>query len=85
MYTKALCSENLQAAFKKTGIYPADRNAISKQSMLPSEVFSASNRKPDSDDTESTVDGGIFVRNEIGDIFEKAEQKLKAVRCEKNQ
>jgi len=81
--TKALCSENLQVAFKKTGIYPADKNAIPKQSMLPSEVFSASDREPDSDDTESTVESGKLVRNEINDIFEKAELKLKAVKCEK--
>jgi hypothetical protein len=81
VYSKALCSENLQAAFKKTGIYPADRNAIPKQAMLPAEVFSYS--EPDSDDTESTVEGGIFVGNEISDIFEKAEQKLKAVKNEK--
>jgi hypothetical protein len=41
VYSKALSAENLLSAFRRTGIFPTDRNAIPKASILPSEVFVA--------------------------------------------
>ena len=37
-YTLALSAVNLQSAFRKTGIYPVDRNVIISFSVLPAEV-----------------------------------------------
>ena len=39
VYSKALCSENLQSAFKKTGVYPFDRAVINKDNLKPSELL----------------------------------------------
>ena len=41
-YTLALSAVNLQSAFRKTGIYPVDRNVIISFSVLPAEVFQSS-------------------------------------------
>ena len=41
-YTLALSAVNLQFAFRKTGIYPVDRNVIISFSMLSVEVFQSS-------------------------------------------
>ena len=38
-YQIALSADNLQAAFRKTGIYPFDKSAINKDLLCPSEVF----------------------------------------------
>ncbi|KAK3084919.1 hypothetical protein FSP39_021481 [Pinctada imbricata] len=38
-YSKALSSENLQMAFKRTGIFPLDMSAINQEYLLPSEAF----------------------------------------------
>jgi hypothetical protein len=35
-YTKAWSAENLQVAFRKTGIYPLDEDAINHDYLLPS-------------------------------------------------
>lgn len=54
-YSKALSAENLQSAFKRCGIYPLAREAISPEKLIPAQVFES----VDSDDSDATVEGGI--------------------------
>ena len=37
-----LANENLQSAFKRTGIYPLNRNIIPNEALAPAEVFEQS-------------------------------------------
>ena len=39
VYPKALSATNLQSAFKKAGVFPLDRNAVSETTLAPAEVF----------------------------------------------
>lgn len=95
-YSKALCADNLQAAFKKSGIFPTDRHAIAKENMLPSEVFAndigdvsmgqcevgVGQCDARDSDSDATVEGGIRIEIEEDqcDMFEKREKKLKSVK-----
>lgn len=40
LYTGVI-AENLQAAFRITGIYPFDSRAIPSESLIPAEIFAA--------------------------------------------
>ena len=62
-YSKALSSDNLQSAFRKTGICPFDKDAIDKTKLKPAEVFNESSPVDNSNDQDSqeTVEGGVHV------------------------
>ena len=86
-YTKALSAENLQAAFKRTGIYPFDEAAIDPDYLLPSNAFSAvpepepepedkeqeQEAETDNEGVEAEVDGEGDKENELVD--EQAEEQ----------
>lgn len=52
-YSKAFVPENLHSAFKRTGIYPFNRNIIERESVRPTEVFESDSR--DSSKTENQM------------------------------
>ncbi|CAG2209355.1 unnamed protein product [Mytilus edulis] len=52
-YQKALSPENLQSAFRKTGIYPLDKTVINQDQLKPSEVFT---RNEECKETTETTD-----------------------------
>ncbi|XP_045195071.2 uncharacterized protein LOC123550708 [Mercenaria mercenaria] len=81
-YSKALCAENLHAAFQRTGIYPINKEAIPKEHMIPSEVFcSQTVANEDGNDSDATVEGGITTNAATPeDLFEKQTLKLKNVK-----
>jgi hypothetical protein len=69
VYNRALCADNLQSSFRRTGIYPLDRTVVPKSSMVPAEVFHDS---CDSQSSQATVEeGGIPL-----DVFQEKEQQL---------
>ena len=39
VYPKAFSPTNLQSAYKKAGVFPLDRNAVSEMTLAPAEVF----------------------------------------------
>ena len=39
VYPKAFSPTNLQSAYKKAGVFPLDRNAVSETTLAPAEVF----------------------------------------------
>lgn len=81
-YCKAFSSENLQSAFRKTGIYPYDQAAVVHDKLLPSEVF----LEQDDTDSQATVEGGIVAeKTELACyIFKEKESKLKKVKQEQS-
>ena len=60
-YTRALSAENLQSSFKRTGIYPLNKEAIPKESLIPAELYEFEKQKEpdDGNDSDATVEGGI--------------------------
>ena len=61
VYLRALSSENLQSAFKKTGIFPFNPSVISGDSVKTAEVFNLESDEDDTiDDSQKTVEGGIL-------------------------
>ncbi|XP_061196384.1 uncharacterized protein LOC133204647 [Saccostrea echinata] len=56
-YTKALTVENLQAAFRKTGIYPLNENAVNRDYLLPSQAFQLQQDEIQSQEVQTTEDG----------------------------
>lgn len=61
----------------RTGVYPIDRSAVPKQSMIPAEVF----EDMSSQDSDCTVEGGVLVEDRL-DIFEEKEKELRSVKSE---
>lgn len=52
-YAKGLSSENLIAGFRKTGIYPTDKDAIDKVHLIPADIFrSDPTNEPEEDTTD---------------------------------
>ena len=97
-YTRALSAENLQAAFRRTSIFPLDKDAIAKEFLIPSEVFIADNSVEAVDDdvdndSDATVEGGVFVETKNVDIgvnetynetfFKNKENELKRIKSNK--
>ena len=82
-YTKALSAENLQAAFKRTRIYPFNEAAIDPDYLLPSNAFSAvpepedkeqeQEAETDNEGMQAEVDGEGDKDNELVD--EQAEEQ----------
>ena len=57
VYSMALSSENLQSAFKKTGIFPFNHSVISVDIVKPAEVFNLESDENDiMDDSQKTVE-----------------------------
>ena len=84
VYAKALCPENLMSAFKKTGIYPLDKEAIAKEYIIPSEVFrTAEDVAPqvDTADKDKEANAEKEVAEEPS-MFQAREQHLKQVKSE---
>jgi hypothetical protein len=52
-YQRALSLENLQSAFRKTGIYPLTMTVINRYLLKPSKVFKPSD---DNNETEMNID-----------------------------
>lgn len=59
-YTKALSADNLQSAFKKTGICPLDMNAIDKSKLIPATLYEDEVQEKLYTDSQSTVEGGVI-------------------------
>ncbi|XP_053391991.1 uncharacterized protein LOC128554706 [Mercenaria mercenaria] len=93
VYTKALSSENAQSAFKRTGIFPLDKDAIPAESLIPAEVYKPNDvQEADENDSQATVEGGIEVdvSAEVQDksvdpfeLFARKESQLINIKCEK--
>ena len=93
-YTRALSAENLHSAFRRTGIYPLNKEAIPKESLIPAELYVLGNQKEsdDGNDSDATVEGGIDTDMEILDcdkeqvdnenFFHNKENELKQVQSE---
>ncbi|XP_060556927.1 uncharacterized protein LOC132717474 [Ruditapes philippinarum] len=84
-YTKSLSSENLQSAFKKTGICPFDKFAVPQESLVPAVVFQDIDMAECTDtDSQATVEGGIVVdKDASGDFLLEREMTLRKVKSEK--
>ena len=84
VYAKALCPENLMSAFKKTGIYPLDKEAIAKEYIIPSEVFrTAEDVAPQADTADKDKEANAEKEAaEEASMFQAREQHLKQVKSE---
>ena len=87
VYSRALSAENLQAGFKKTGIYPLNMSAIPSEYMVPSEVFiTHSDVNAVESDSDATVEGGVLIADDeyVSDVdmFEVREQNLRKIKSE---
>ena len=79
-YTKALCPNNVVAAFRKTVIYPrhSSEEALQKlppEKINPSKIF----RKPQPNCTENRVDEFLKSKN-VETVFDNSEAVVKKVR-----
>lgn len=81
-YCKAFSSDNLHAAFRKTGICPLDITAIDQDKLVPAEIFQEQDEEET--DSQATVEGGIDVTKKTpGSIFTEKEILLKKVKQER--
>ena len=98
VYSKALSPENAQSAFRRTGIYPLNKESIPAESLIPAEVYkddhgNADVLASDENDSQATDNGRITAANydtvaqeetvDIFEIFIKKESKLKNIKCGK--
>ncbi|XP_052258629.1 uncharacterized protein LOC127863270 [Dreissena polymorpha] len=51
VYHKALSAENLQVGFRKTGLFPLNKDAIPRESMFPAQVY----HSDDTDDSDLKI------------------------------
>ncbi|KAJ8304532.1 hypothetical protein KUTeg_018115 [Tegillarca granosa] len=63
VYPKALNSDNLQSGFRRTGIYPLDKNVVPNEQMIPADVFRSTDHTGAecdnvSNNNDATVEGG---------------------------
>ena len=70
MCSTALCAENIKAAFRHTGIFPFDPEAVPVEYLKPAEVFQYEPRPMDS---QETVEGGIIASSSSLPIDEKGD------------
>ena len=67
-YIGALSTENLQSAFRKTGVYPFDKHVISSSQVAPSVIYKSS-----TNEAEPTVDAHVPVLDQsISQITEQS-------------
>lgn len=78
-YSKALSTDNLLSAFRKTGIYPLDKDAIDKTKLIPAEVFEEKkiDEYPEDQDSQQTVEGRVL---EPEACLKRRVDKLKSVK-----
>ena len=96
-YTRALSAENLQAAFRRTGIFPLNKEVIATESVIPAQVFepekSVDLTENDSDnDSDAKVEGGVVEETEndkdktdycvSGSFFQNKEDELRRIKSE---
>ncbi|XP_060564988.1 uncharacterized protein LOC132724184 [Ruditapes philippinarum] len=87
-YLAALTPNNVQAAFRRAGIYPFDPLAIAQEKLLPAEVFRSCSSDTDvSDDSQATVIGGVQselneMPRDIVNFLHQKEASLKRVKNE---
>ena len=67
VYSRALSSENLHSAFRKTGIFPFDKSQIKNEYVKPAEVFAA---KTSSDTTNKDL------KNKADDVQQGQEMDI---------
>ncbi|XP_053402820.1 uncharacterized protein LOC128558058 [Mercenaria mercenaria] len=73
------------AAFRKTEIFPLDKSAIARDSLIPAVVFQCDSNENDDTDSQATVEAGILVGEEmVGDFLLERELNLKKLKV-KNQ
>ncbi|KAH3885922.1 hypothetical protein DPMN_009919 [Dreissena polymorpha] len=80
--SQALSAENLQVGFRKTGLFPLNKDAIPRESMFPAQVY----HSDDTDDSDLTVEGGLQLdlkMNTPALFFETVEQKIRSVKNQK--
>lgn len=83
-YTKALSPENLQNAFRKTGIYPFDSSAIDGTILEPSRVFSNDlDVKNSGDNACGPAEDKNTVVHRMADFLAKKEATLISTKSEK--
>ena len=61
VYSKALSAENARSGFKRTGIYPLNKDAVPEEYLIPAEVYRTEEAPEDLDCSQDTVPGGIEV------------------------
>ena len=66
-YTRALSVENLQAAFRRTWIFPVDKDAIADEYLIPAEIFQPENvvesmENDSANVSDATVEGGLLLK-----------------------
>lgn len=64
-----MSAENLQAAFRRTGIFPLDKDAIADEYLIPAEIFQPekvveSVENDIANDSDATVEGGVVAETE---------------------
>ncbi|CAC5359071.1 unnamed protein product [Mytilus coruscus] len=75
-YQKALSPENLQSAFRKTGIYPLDKNVINKDQLKPSEVFTTNDECKETTNEPKTDDIQLVEVDTNGEVTEAVESAV---------
>lgn len=78
VYSRALSSENAQSGFKRTGIYPLNKEAVPKEFLIPAEVYCEENDNCSQD----TVPGGIVINSDTlpVNIFQEKENNLRQIK-----
>ncbi|KAH3751695.1 hypothetical protein DPMN_186264 [Dreissena polymorpha] len=64
VYYQALRADNLQAGFKRAGIYPLNRDIIPKENFIPAELYDCMDSSSD-----ATIEGGLRTLAEDCDMF----------------
>ena len=63
-YLKALCPENIQAGFRKSGIYPYNTQVFSASQLAPAVIYHADEEGPSNEGTSSNDPSAIEIQNE---------------------
>ncbi|CAC5414122.1 unnamed protein product [Mytilus coruscus] len=75
-YQKALSPENLQSAFRKTGIFPLDKSVINKDQLKPSEVFKTNDECKETTDEPKTDNIQVVEVDTHGEVTEFVESAV---------
>ena len=93
-YIRALSAENLQAAFRRTGIFSLNKDAIAKEYFISAQVFELEKSvdSTENDNDSDTVEGGVVVETEndkdktdsyvSGSFFQNKENELRRAKSE---
>ncbi|KAH3703289.1 hypothetical protein DPMN_078321 [Dreissena polymorpha] len=75
VYYQSLRAYNLQAGFKRAGIYPPIRETIPKENFIPAELYDCMDR-----DSDATIEGGLRTLAEDYDMFACKVNELKEIK-----